>query len=232
MNGIRVLVVDDQELLRRGLRMLLETEEDIEVVGEAEHGLRALAAIPALAPDVVLADARMPELDGMGLVERCGRDHPGLPVLVLTTFDDARLVRAILEAGAAGFLLKDISTEALSEAIRQVVRGGLVIDPRVARAAFRSPAPDPAMPHLSATELAVAELVALGLPNAQIAERLKFAHGTVKNTVSALLRKFGARDRTALALRLVHGLDLGAAAPADISVSQPPVPSQPPPNRS
>jgi DNA-binding NarL/FixJ family response regulator len=207
VSGIRVLIVDDQELLRRGLRMLLETEEDLEVVGEAEHGLRALAAIPALDPDVVLADARMPELDGIGLVQRCRRDHPGLPVLVLTTFDDARLVRSMLDAGAAGFLLKDISTDALGEAIRQVVRGGLVIDPRVARAAVRPAEPDPAMPALSTTELAVAELIAIGLPNAQIAERLKFAHGTVKNTVSALLRKFDARDRTALALRLAHDLD-------------------------
>ena len=212
MNGIRVLIVDDQELLRRGLRMLLETEEDIEVVGEAEHGLRALASIPALAPDVVLADARMPELDGIGLVERCRRDHPGLPVLVLTTFDDARLVRSILDAGAAGFLLKDISTDALSEAIRQVLRGGLVIDPRVARAAMRPPEPDPGLPQLSTTESAVAELVALGLPNAQIAERLRLAHGTVKNTVSALLRKFDTRDRTALALRLAHDLDLAGPA--------------------
>lgn len=202
MKPIRVLLVDDQELLRRGLRMLLETEEDIEVAGEAEHGLRALALIPALAPDVVLADARMPELDGVGLVRRCRRDHPGLPVLVLTTFDDARLVRTILDAGAAGFLLKDISTDALGEAIRQVVRGGLVIDPRVARAAVRPPEPPPATPHLSTTEAAVAELIALGLQNAQIAERLKYAHGTVKNTVSTLLRKFDARDRTALALHL------------------------------
>ncbi|MFC6355752.1 response regulator [Luethyella okanaganae] len=212
MSVVRVLIVDDQELLRRGLRMLLETEEGIEIVGEAEHGMRALAMIPDVAPDVVLADARMPVLDGLALVERCARSHPGLPVLVLTTFDDAILVRSMLDAGAAGFLLKDVSTDALGEAIRQVMRGGLVIDPRVARAAVQPPAPEPALPQLSTAERAVAELVALGLPNVEIAERLVLAHGTVKNTVSVLLRKLEARDRTTLALRLARELDPGQPA--------------------
>ncbi|VMP20865.1 DNA-binding response regulator [Streptococcus pneumoniae] len=115
--------------------MILETDPTIDVVGEAENGMRALALIPQLSPDVVLADARMPVLDGVGLVQQCAISHPGLPVLVLTTFDDARLVHQLLNAGAAGFLLKDISTEALTDAIRQVLAGGLVLDPRVARAA-------------------------------------------------------------------------------------------------
>jgi DNA-binding NarL/FixJ family response regulator len=206
MSRIRVLVVDDQELLRRGLRMLLETDGDIEVVGEAENGMHALAMIPAAAPDVVLADARMPVLDGLALVTRCATDHPGLPVLVLTTFDDALLVRSMLDAGAAGFLLKDVSTDALTEAIRQVVAGGLVIDPRVARAAVQPPGHAAALPQLSPAERAVADLVAQGLPNAQIASRLQLAHGTVKNTVSVLLRKLDVRDRTALALRLAREL--------------------------
>jgi DNA-binding NarL/FixJ family response regulator len=209
MSRIRVLVVDDQELLRRGLRMLLETDADIEVVGEAENGRHALAMIPTAVPDVVLADARMPVLDGLGLVTRCASDHPGLPVLVLTTFDDALLVRSMLDAGAAGFLLKDVSTDALTEAIRQVVAGGLVIDPRVARAAVQPPERDAPLPQLSAAERAVARLVAEGLPNAEIAARLQLAHGTVKNTVSVLLRKLGARDRTALALRLARELPPG-----------------------
>jgi DNA-binding NarL/FixJ family response regulator len=205
--SIRVLVVDDQELLRRGLRMLLETDPDIEVVGEAENGRHALAMIPTTGPDVVLADARMPVLDGLGLVERCAVDHPGVPVLVLTTFDDAALVRSMLDAGAAGFLLKDVSTDALTQAIRQVLEGGLVIDPRVARAAVQLPERSSPLPQLSSAERAVAELVAVGLPNADIAARLQLAHGTVKNTVSVLLRKLDARDRTALALRLARELD-------------------------
>lgn len=203
MTRIRVLVVDDQELLRRGLRMLLETEADLQVVGEAEHGAQALALIPGTTPDIVLADARMPVLDGLGLVRRCATAHPGLPVLVLTTFDDAALVRSMLDAGAAGFLLKDVSTDALGDAIRQVVRGGLVLDPRVARAAVAAAE----TPRLTESEAAVAELVGLGLPNAQIAQRLCLAHGTVKNTVSTLLRKYAVADRTALALRIARELD-------------------------
>jgi DNA-binding NarL/FixJ family response regulator len=217
MNRIRVLVVDDQELLRRGLRMLLETEADLDVVGEAENGRHALAMIPATTPDVVLADARMPVLDGLGLVARCGIDHPGLPVLVLTTFDDALLVRSMLSAGAAGFLLKDVSTDVLAKAIRQVVAGGLVIDPRVARAAVQLPATDAVLPQLSPAERAVAQLVAVGMPNAQIADQLQLAHGTVKNTVSVLLRKLDARDRTALALQLARELEAGARPEASAS---------------
>lgn len=206
MTKIRVMIVDDQQLLRRGLRMILETDPTIEVVGEAENGMRALALVPQLAPDVVLADARMPVLDGVGLVQQCAASHPGLPVLVLTTFDDARLVHQLLDAGAAGFLLKDISTEALTDAIRQVLSGGLVLDPRVARAALSSGSPAGRQPALTDAEQAVADLVAQGLPNAEIATRLHLAHGTVKNTVSALLRKLDEPDRTALALRLARGL--------------------------
>lgn len=204
MSPVRVVVVDDQELLRRGLRMILETDPDIVVVGEAENGERALALLPELAPDLVLADARMPLLDGLGLVERLAVSHPGLPVLVLTTFDDARLVRQLLDAGAAGFLLKDISAEALTDAIRHVLAGGLVLDPRVARAALSSSPLRDAGPALTEAERAVAALVARGLPNAEIAARLHLAHGTVKNTVSALLRKLGEPDRTALALRFAR----------------------------
>lgn len=206
MTSIRVLIVDDQELLRRGLRMILETDDTIEVVGEAENGMRALALIPEVTPDAVLADARMPVLDGLGLVKRCATDHPDLPVLVLTTFDDARLVRELLDAGAAGFLLKDVSTDTLTDAIRQVIAGGLVLDPRVARSALSPTAASRAHAELTEAEHAVARLVALGLPNAEIAARLHLAHGTVKNTVSSLLRKLGQPDRTALALQLVRDL--------------------------
>lgn len=201
---IRILIVDDQEILRRGLRMLLELEPGLEVVGEAENGRRALAVLPGTAPDVALVDARMPVLDGAGFTERCRRDHPEVRVLILTTFDDADLIRAQFEAGASGFLLKDVSTDELREAIRQVMRGGTVIDPRVA-GSLVAPRRDPS-PELTATEAAVAELLAQGLSNRSISERLHLAHGTVKNAVSALLRKYGAQDRTVLALRLSgHG---------------------------
>lgn len=204
---IGVLIVDDQQLLRRGLRMLLETTDDLQVVGEAADGREALALVPRLSPDVVVTDARMPVMDGMQLIAALGEKHPGLPALILTTFDDEEVVRGALAAGAAGFLLKDVSTDRLADAVREVAAGGLVIDPRVARVALapRTPQADP-LAMLTPTERTVAERVARGMTNGEIAADLVVAEGTVKNHVSALLRKMGARDRTALALTLYQQL--------------------------
>lgn len=201
---IRIVLVDDQQLLRRGLGLLFETIDDVEVVGEAADGQEALAVIAKVRPDVVLTDARMPGMGGVELVSACAQAHPGLPVLVLTTFDDDDLVRGALHAGAAGFLLKDSSPEALADAIRAAHDGGLVIDPRVARAAFSRSTPDATSPLtlLTPSERAVAERIAEGATNAEIAAALHLAEGTVKNTVSALLTKLGQRDRTNLALTL------------------------------
>lgn len=203
----RLVLVDDQQLIRRGLGLVLETVGGVDVVGEAADGREALAVIETTHPDVVLADARMPVMDGVALVAACRDAHPGLPVLVLTTFDDDELVRDALAAGAAGFLLKDSSPDALADAIRAAESGGLVIDPRVARAAMtpRSTPPtseEPLLAVLTATERAVAEYVALGATNSEIAAALHLAEGTVKNHVSALLRKLDQRDRIALALTL------------------------------
>ena len=202
----RVLIVDDQQLLRRGLRMLLSTVDGIEIVGEAADGEEALALIPRLAPEVVVTDARMPRMDGPGLVAACREQHPDLPVLVLTTFDDPDVVRGSLGAGAAGFLLKDVSPERLAEGIWAAQRGDLVIDPRVTRIALgtqSSTAPtDNPLAVLTRTERAVAERVARGLTNAEIAADLVVAEGTVKNHLTALLRKLDQPNRTALALLL------------------------------
>ncbi len=204
----RVLVVDDQQLLRRALRMLLATVDGIEVVGEAADGHEALAVAAHLAPDVVVTDARMPGMDGPALVAACRQQFPGLPVLVLTTFDDAELVRGALAAGAAGFLLKDVSPERLAESILAVRRGELVLDPRVARVALggapanESAPSEGALAVLTRAERAVAERVARGLTNAEIASDLVVAEGTVKNHVTALLRKLDQPHRTALALFL------------------------------
>lgn len=205
MSKYRVLLVDDQQLLRQGLSMLLGTVSDLEVVGEAQHGREALALIPGTRPTVVLTDARMPVMDGVELVAACAEVHPGLPVIVLTTFDDHELVQRALGAGAAGFLLKDTSTDQVAEAIRAVVAGGMVIDPRVARLAMTTPPADAgpaALALLTATERLVAERLATGGTNAEIAADLSLAEGTVRNQVSALLRKLNQRDRTALALML------------------------------
>lgn len=209
MSGaLRVLVVDDQQLLRRGLIMLFGTVEGVDVVAQAAHGDEALAVLRAKRIDVVLTDAKMPVMDGIELVRQCARSHPGLPVLVLTTFDEPDIVRGAIAAGAAGFLLKDTSIESLAEAVRAVADGGLVIDPRVARLAFTTSGSrtagdeSPVLAVLTPTERKVASLVAEGLTNQAIAARMVLAEGTVKNHVSTLLHKLQTPDRTAIALTL------------------------------
>lgn len=237
--ALRVLLVEDQQIVRRGLLMLLGTLPGLEIVGEAADGREALAQIRHTGPDVVVTDARMPVMDGVELVARCRAEHPDLPVLILTTFDDDDIVSGALAAGASGFLLKDTSTDALGEAIRAVAAGGLVIDPRVARTAMRAHtgggdrggdrggdtgaagdtpaaaaetrqnAPSSPLALLTRTERLVAAHVATGATNTEIAAALNLAEGTVKNHVSALLRKLDARDRTALALLLHHAFAAG-----------------------
>lgn len=210
MNGTsptRVLLVEDQQLIRRGLAMLLSTVDGFDVTDQAEDGHAAVAILSETKVDVVLTDARMPGMDGVELTSHCAREHPGLPVLVLTTFDEDALVQAALTAGASGFLLKDTSVEGLTAAMNAVIDGGMVIDPRVARAAMQSKgAADEPLAILTRSERVVAELVARGLTNSEIAATLVLAEGTVKNHVSALLRKLGARDRTSLALTLYKAL--------------------------
>lgn len=197
----RVLVVDDQHLVRRGICLVLETLPGVEVVGEAAEGREALALINTLSPDVVLTDARMPVLDGPGLVRAAAERHPGLPVVVLTTFDDDALVREAVEAGAAGFLLKDAAPEEIAAALMAAGRGEMTVDPRVTRALLAPRARDP-LASLTPTERDVAARLATGASNADIAAQLHLSHGTVKNHVSALLRKLDQPDRTRLALHL------------------------------
>lgn len=206
-------MVDDQRLLRDGLRMLLGLTDTIDVVAEAGDGQEALAMIEKYAPDVVLTDARMPGMDGIDLVAACRERFGSLPVLVLTTFDDEGVVLGSLQAGAAGFLLKDISPERLADAVQAAARGELVIDSRVARMVVRGPtaaAEDP-LAVLTRTERVVAEHLARGRTNAEIADVMVLAEGTVKNHVSSLLRKFGQRDRTGMAL-LLRGYFVGSAS--------------------
>lgn len=202
MNDIRVLIVDDHEFLRRGLKLVFETFDGIELVGEAGDGREALAVIPSAGPDVVVTDARMPVMDGLDLVRAMEETHPKIPALVLTTFEDAELVGSLVDAGASGYLLKDVGAERLEEAIRAVAEGGLVLDPRIAVHLRRRDGGEDALAVLTGSERNVGALVAKGATNAEIAESLHLAEGTVKNHVSSLLRKLGARDRTNLALTL------------------------------
>ncbi|SDR32010.1 response regulator [Thermostaphylospora chromogena] len=209
MTVIRVLLVDDQALIREGLRKLLEVEEDVEVVGEAADGETALALVPVCRPHVALIDARMPGMSGVELIVRLAAEHSEVASLVLSTFDEDEYVFGALRAGARGYLLKGASPEELITAIHQAYRGLAVLDGPVARRVVeelrRLPAPRADLPGrelLSAREIEVARLIAIGATNREIATRLRITEGTVKNHVSSMLRKLGLRDRTQLALYL------------------------------
>lgn len=207
---IRVLLVDDQKLMRQGLRVLLELEPDLEVAGEAEDGQEALEAYARLEPDVVLMDIRMPGMDGVEAAWRLRERWPEARVVILTTFDDDEYIFEGLRAGALGYLLKDVSGEELAEAVRTVAEGGALIEPSVARkvvAEFARLAPPARSPGeglpepLTEREQEVVALLASGLTNREIAARLHLAEGTVKNYVSSILQKLGVRDRTQAAVR-------------------------------
>ncbi|MFQ5617304.1 MAG: response regulator [Anaerolineales bacterium] len=212
LESISILVVDDQRLMRDGLRILLELEPDFDVVGEAENGQAALDAYEQLTPDIVLMDIRMPVMDGVEAIRRLRARWPDARVIILTTFDDDEYVFEGLRAGALGYLLKDVSGEELADAIHTVVGGGALIDPSVTRkvvaefARLMSPSigfPSPAQPGneslpepLSDREFEILQLLSEGLTNREIARRVYLAEGTVKNYVSNILGKIGARDRT------------------------------------
>ncbi|MFF0775678.1 response regulator [Nonomuraea wenchangensis] len=210
---IRVIVVDDQTLVRQGIRSLLGLADDIEVVAEAEDGMAALAAIEEHSPDVVLLDLRMPRHDGIWTLDALrGQAGDAPPVLVLTTFDNDTLVLDAMRAGASGYLLKDVTLERLTRAIRVLAGGGTLISPsiteRLLLAVHRRRPPDeaelPEIQPLTGRELEVLRLVAEGYSNREIARALFLAEGTVKNHVSTVLLKLGARDRTNAVLRALH----------------------------
>jgi DNA-binding NarL/FixJ family response regulator len=213
--SIRVLLVDDQSLFREALATLLSVRDDIEVVGEAGNGEEAVRRCAEIAPSVVLMDLRMPVLDGIAATRRLRAEQPGVRVIALTTFDDDEDVFAALRAGAVGYLLKDVSSERLVEAILAAARNESVLQPSVAAkvvARFAQlpadavlaqdrPRPQPLVVPLSDRELDVVRLLADGRSNREIAEALHLAAGTVKNHVTNVLGKLGVRDRTQAALR-------------------------------
>ncbi|MBF4618452.1 response regulator transcription factor [Clavibacter sp. VKM Ac-2873] len=210
--SIRVLLVDDQALVRAGIRVILESEDGIEVVGEAADGEEGVRLAAALAPDVICMDVQMPRVDGLEATRRIVAD-PAIRagVLMLTTFDREDYLFTALDAGASGFVLKSASPESLVEAVHVIARGDALLSPDVTRRVIErfgrgsadaaSPAPIPTIPTdprvqtLTDRELEVLRLLAEGLANAEIAERLYLGEATVKTHVSRLLLKLGVRDR-------------------------------------
>jgi DNA-binding NarL/FixJ family response regulator len=211
---IRVLLADDQELVRSGFRLILELADGIEVVGEAADGREAVRLAKDLLPDVVLMDIRMPELDGIEATRRLRQAGVEAKVLVLTTFDLDEYVYAAMRAGAGGFLLKDAPREQLVAAVRTVTRGEALLAPAVTKRLIERfvvrPKPleaAPALGALSARELEVLRLVARGLSNGEIADELVIGEATVKTHVARILRKLDLRDRVqAVVLAYESGL--------------------------
>ncbi|MEU2789844.1 response regulator transcription factor [Streptomyces sp. NPDC007100] len=201
---IRVLIADDQKLIRESFGIVLNAQPDIEVIGEAVDGQDAIDRIAALSPDVVLMDIRMPVLDGLEATHRITRSFPDVRIVMLTTFDEDEYVYEALRAGASGFMLKDSSAQQLAEAVRTVATGGALLAPTVTKrlieefARGRSPrtVPRGRVAGLTERETEVLRLIAQGLSNSELAERLVIAEQTVKTHVSRMLVKLGLRDRT------------------------------------
>lgn len=213
---IRVMLVDDQQLIRQGIAILLGTEPDMNVVGQAENGRNALDIVDECQPDVILMDVRMPVMDGVAATREIAKNHPDVAVIILTTFDDDEYIFEGLRAGAHGFLLKDISSDEMAEAIRTVASGGGLIQPSITRrvvAEFSRLASEDSKDHveladpLTERELEVLQLMAQGFSNQEIAEKLFISRGTVKNHVSNLLGKLDVRDRTQAVIK-AQDLDL------------------------
>jgi DNA-binding NarL/FixJ family response regulator len=216
--SVRVLIADDQALVRGGFRMILEAKEDMVVVGEAGDGAEAVALVEELQPDVVLMDVRMPDMDGIEATRRIAASGSSARIVILTTYDVDEYVFAALRAGASGFLLKDVRPPELAEAIRVVGRGDALLAPGVTRRLldrFAGVLPDDAarpadLDELTDREVEVLRFVALALSNAEIAARLVLTEATVKTHVSSVLRKLGLRDRVQA---VVFAYDVGLVRP-------------------
>jgi DNA-binding NarL/FixJ family response regulator len=202
---IRILLVDDQDLLRQGLASLLALEEDLEIIGQASHGQEAIAQATELQPDVILMDVRMPVCDGVTATKEIHQRFPWIRILVLTTFDDDEYIWQSLQAGALGYLLKSTPSSQLANAIRTLYQGHSQLGPSIASKVFAQMNSQPSEPpttnhHFSDRETEILQLLGQGLNNKEIAQQLYLTEGTVKNHISRILAELGMRDRTQAAL--------------------------------
>jgi DNA-binding NarL/FixJ family response regulator len=216
---IRILVVDDQPLVRNGFRMILEGQSDLQLVGEAEDGLQAIERARELDPDVILMDVRMPNLDGVEATRRLVDANTRARILVLTTFDLDEYVHAAIRAGANGFLLKDVQPAELVAAIHVVAAGNALFAPAATQRLLdrfaisaTTPAMERKLEHLTEREREILRLIANGLSNAELAEQLHLSETTVKTHVSSMLRKLGVRDRVQA---VIAAYDAGLVRPGD-----------------
>lgn len=214
---IKIMIADDQELIRESLKIILSTKEDFQVIATASSGKEVMELLQREVPDVILMDMRMPDMDGANCTKCVKETYPQVKVIILTTFDDDEYVYSALKYGASGYLLKGVSLEELSGAIKTVLQGGGIFNPDVAGKAIQLFSqiandhdelevfqPGKGDPSLSNTEWKIIRKVAQGLSNKEIAEELKFTEGTIRNYLSVILEKCQLRDRTQLAIWYLH----------------------------
>ncbi len=212
---IKVLIADDQELIRESLKIVLQTKENIEVTDAVENGQEVIKSIRKNPPDVILMDIRMPKMDGVQCTKIIKENYPGIKIIILTTFDDDEYVYNALKFGASGYILKGISMDELVKSIATVYSGKAMINPdiatkvvelfsKMAQADFSIQVDDKAIDDLTRTEIKIIEQVEYGNSNKEISERLNLSEGTVRNYLSTILNKLGLRDRTQLAIWAVQ----------------------------
>lgn len=212
---IKVLIAEDQEIIRQSLEIMLSNKPDIQIVGTAENGREAIRLTRKHLPDVILMDIRMPEMDGVQCIEVIKEALPQIKIIVLTTFDDDEYVFNALKNGASGYLLKGISVGELVEAIKIVYKGGALINPNIAakvfkffsqmaNADYRVNVAESSVKDLNKNELKIIQYIGMGLSNKEITEKLKFSEGTIRNYISSILSKLNLRDRTQIAIYAVQ----------------------------
>ena len=213
---IKILIADDQELIRESLKIILSTNNEFEVIDTVGSGKEVVESIRRHIPDIILMDVRMPDMDGVQCTKFVKEVYPEIKVIVLTTFDDDEYIFSALKYGASGYLLKGVSLDELTSAIKTVLQGGAIFNPNVASKVTKIVSEmaknnivaerihDEDLPNLSDTEWKIIQQVSQGLSNKEIAEILKFTEGTIRNYLSVILDKLQLRDRTQLAIWYIH----------------------------